>query len=213
MGFPQGAGRSGSSPRKIFEARKGPVPEDRQSRACQPGEEKTRKYGQQAEDQRTRRADRVGGPRGRLARSRGRESRQRAGRRTARKRRRPSHGCGLRSVHEADRGMRRHAPPWRRGSTNGRLHQHRGRNRRAQCLQRRGRRRRPAPPGTGSRAASRRRPRRRREGTDVGWKESCFARLGANGAGGPGMSRGRQRPVWRPLDTWKAALAVPGLLA
>jgi hypothetical protein len=210
MGFPQGASWSGSSPRKIFKARKGPVPEDRQSRACQPSEEKTRKRGRKDEDQRTRQAGRAGGPRGWLARSRGRESRQRAGRRTARKRRRPPRGCGLRSVHEADRGTRRHAPPRPRGSTSGRPHRRRRRNRRAQSHRKSGRRRRPAPAGTGSHSGSRRRPRRRRGGTGVGWKESCFVRLGADGAGGPGMSRGRQRPVWRPLDTWTGGVAVPG---
>ena len=52
----------------------------------------------------------------------------------------------------------------------------RRRSQRAQSLHRKGRRRRLAPPGTGIRAASRRRPRRRRGGTDVGCKESCFVR-------------------------------------
>lgn len=40
------------------------------------------------------------------------------------------------------------------------------------------------------------------------WR-SCFACLKARGAGRAGMSRGRERSVWRPLETCKAAKPSP----
>jgi hypothetical protein len=143
------------------------------------------------------------------ARSPGRGSRRPVGKRTRRRPRKLPPVWGWRGGHGADRGSMRPGPPQPRDNRSGRPHRRQRRTRRARSHRRRGRRRRLAPPGRVSRAASRRRPRCRREGTGVRWRKSCFACLGAEEVGGAGMSRGRVRPVWRPLDTCKAAKPSP----
>lgn len=162
-----------------------------------------------ARGQRTRRAGQRPGPSGRRARSQDPKHHRQARRRTRPMPRRPPRGCGRRVGRGADRGRTRRALLRRKDSRSRRQHRRRGRNRRAPSRRRRAPPRLPARRETGNRDASRRRLLRRRGGMDVRRQESCFARLGAKGAGGAGMSRGRVRPVWRPLDTRQGGLGRP----
>jgi hypothetical protein len=88
--------------------------------------------------------------------------------------------------------------------TSGLPHQRQERSRHGRSRRRRA----PPPPrerrGRASHGGSRRRPLPHREGTKKGWmsrcQRSCFACLEEKGTGRAGMSRGRELPVWRPLE-------------
>lgn len=189
------------------------APEDRRSRERPPGAAATRERTPRGGDRHTRpegrRTEHTGSP----ARSRDQESRPQEETRTGRKHRRLPRGYGQRDEHEEDQETTMPAAPQPRDSRNERQHQRQTRSRHAQSHRRRAplllRERR----GRASRNGNRRRPPPHRGGRKKSrmcrCQKSCFACLGAEEDGGPGMSRGRERPVWRPLETWKAAKLSP----
>lgn len=195
----------------------GTGPGDRRSRERPPGAAATKKQELKAEARRTRSEGRRTEYTGLPEWSRDQESRRLAERHKERKHRRLPRGYGQRDGHEEDQETTMPGTPGPRDSKSGRLRQRQTRSRHAQSHRRRAplllRERR----GRASRNGNRRRPPPHRGGRKNSrmcrWKKSCFACLRAEEDGGPGMSRGRERPVWRPLETCKAALAVPGPLA